>query len=67
MEDKQAKTQWQGKSKGSVWGYKVFVFLIKHLGVRWAYGLLVFVAFYYFLFERRSNRVLSYYFHNQIL
>ena len=66
MEDKQAKTQWQGKSKGSVWGYKVFVFLIKHLGVRWAYGLLVFVAFYYFLFERRSNRVLSYYFHKRL-
>ena len=62
MEDKKAKTQWQGKSKGSVWGYKVFVLLIKRLGVRWAYGLLVFVAFYYFLFERRSNRVLRYYF-----
>ena len=45
MQDKKAKTQWQGKSKGSVWGYKVFVLLIKRLGVRWAYGLLVFVAF----------------------
>ena len=45
MQDKKAKTQWQGKSKGSVWGYKIFVLLIKRLGVRWAYGLLVFVAF----------------------
>ena len=66
MEDKKAKTQWQGKSKGSVWGYKVFVLLIKHLGVRWAYGLLVFVAFYYFLFERRSNGVLRYYFRQRL-
>ena len=66
MQDKKAKTQWQGKSKGSVWGYKVFVLLIKRLGVRWAYGLLVFVAFYYFLFERRSNHVLRYYFRQRL-
>lgn len=61
-----APTKWQGKSKGSVSGYRIFVFLIKHLGVRAAYFLLYFVAFYYFLFERKSNRCMYDYFRNRL-
>ena len=26
-------TKWQGKSKGTVLGYRIFVFLMKHLGI----------------------------------
>lgn len=68
MQSKEAspRTKWQGKSKGTVLGYKIFVFLIKHLGVRSAYFLLIFVAFYYFLFERKSNQVLYYYFRKRL-
>ncbi|RZJ66816.1 MAG: lipid A biosynthesis acyltransferase [Flavobacterium sp.] len=54
--------QWEGKSKGTVLGYKIFVFLIKKAGVRAAYFILNFVAGYYFLTQKRSNRAMSYYF-----
>ena len=36
------------------------------MGVRSAYFLLIFVAFYYFLFERKSNQVLYYYFRKRL-
>src|SRR5690606_22900490 len=54
-------SQWDGKSKGTLLGYKIFVFLIKKLGVRTAYGLLIFVAFYYFVFYPKNFRGIYYY------
>ena len=59
-------SKWDGKSKGSVLGYQIFVFCIKHLGVRTAYFMLYFVAAYYFLFLKKSNRVIFYYFHKRL-
>jgi predicted LPLAT superfamily acyltransferase len=47
--------QWQGKSKGAPLGYKIFVWVCKHLGLAPAYGLLYFVAAYYFLFSPTSS------------
>lgn len=58
--------QWEGKSKGTVLGYKIFVFFIKKAGVRAAYFILYFVALYYFLFLKRSNRAIFYYFHKRL-
>lgn len=58
--------QWEGKSKGTVLGYKIFIFLIKNLGVRSAYGLLYFVSFYYFLFSVKSTRSIYYYFRKRL-
>ena len=55
-------SQWDGKSKGTVLGYKIFVFLIRKAGVKSAYALLYFVATYYFLFLRKSNQAIFYYF-----
>ncbi len=46
---------WQGKSQASVTGYRIFGFFIKHLGVRVAYIILLFVALYYFLFSPKSS------------
>ena len=43
--------QWQGKSKGTPLGYRIFVFIIRVLGVNIAYLVLLFVSFYYFLFS----------------
>lgn len=54
-------SQWDGKSKGTLLGYKIFVFLIKKVGIRAAYTLLVFVAFYYFLFYPKSFKSIFYY------
>jgi predicted LPLAT superfamily acyltransferase len=53
---------WQGKSKGTTPGYKIFVWTIKKLGVFPAYFLLRFVALYYFLFSIKSTRAIYYYF-----
>jgi predicted LPLAT superfamily acyltransferase len=55
-------SRWDGKSKGTVAGYKIFVFLLRTLGVRAAYGLLVFVAAYYYITQGRSNRAMRHYF-----
>lgn len=48
--------QWEGKSKGSPLGYRIFVFICKTFGVSPAYLLLRFVAFYYFLFAWKSSK-----------
>lgn len=58
--------RWEGKSRGTLLGYKIFVFCIKKLGVRAAYFVLYFVATYYFLFLKKSNRVVFYYFHERL-
>ncbi len=59
-------SQWDGKSKGTLLGYKIFVFSIKKLGIKTSYLVLVFVAFYYFLFLRESNRATFYYFNKKL-
>ncbi len=53
--------EWEGKSKGTVLGYKIFIFFIRKLGVRSAYGLLYFVALYYVFFAGKSTRSIYYY------
>ncbi|KUJ62619.1 lipid A biosynthesis acyltransferase [Flavobacteriaceae bacterium CRH] len=59
-------SQWDGKSKGTVLGYKIFVFLIQKAGVKSAYVLLYFVASYYFLFLKKSNKAIFYYFKERL-
>lgn len=54
--------KWEGKSKGTVLGHKIFVFILNHLGLKPAYFILRFVALYYFLFARTSNRNILYFF-----
>lgn len=53
---------WDGKTRGGLTGYRIFVSILKTAGLKPAYLLLRFVAFYYFLFSRSSNRHISYYF-----
>ena len=59
-------SQWDGKSKGTVLGYKIFVFFIKKVGVKSAYFILYFVAFYYFIFLKKSNISIFYYFRERL-
>lgn len=59
-------SEWDGKSKTGVWGYKIFVFIIKHLGINLSYFVLYFVAAYYFLFLTKSNRATFYYFNKRL-
>lgn len=59
-------SEWDGKSKGTLLGYKIFVFCIKKLGIKAAYSVLIFVAFYYFVFQIKSNRATFYYFRKRL-
>jgi len=59
-------SQWDGKSKGTVLGYKIFVFFIKKVGIQSAYFILYFVASYYFIFLKKSNQAIFYYFKERL-
>lgn len=59
-------SKWDGKSKGTLLGYKIFVFCIKKLGIKASYFVLYFVASYYFLFLRNSNQAIFYYFKKRL-
>lgn len=54
--------EWEGKSKGTVTGYRIFIYLIKHVGLNAAYTLLIFVSFYYLLFSGNSTKAIYKYF-----
>jgi len=53
---------WKGQSRGTVLGYKIFVFTLKYLGLSFAYFILLFVAFYFFLFSTSSSKEIYFYF-----
>lgn len=55
-------SSWDGKTRGGLTGYRIFVYILKTFGLRPAYFLLRFVAFYFFLFSRKSNRHIRFYF-----
>ncbi len=57
---------WQGKSKGTVWGYRFFVAVLKKFGILPAYLILKFVAFYYLLFSYKSFSSSYHYFHHKL-
>ncbi|PPL03725.1 LpxL/LpxP family acyltransferase [Parapedobacter indicus] len=54
--------EWEGKSRGTVSGYRIFIFLIKYAGINVAYLLLVFVSFYYVIFSPRQTKAIYQYF-----
>tara|TARA_R110002167_G_scaffold163242_18_gene360021 strand:- start:4408 stop:5295 length:888 start_codon:yes stop_codon:yes gene_type:complete len=47
--------EWEGKSRGTVLGYRIYIFFIKHLGLQASYFLLHFVVFYYCVFSPKST------------
>lgn len=58
--------KWTGQSRGTILGYRIFVFCIKVLGIRTAYLVLWFVAAYYVLSLPQSNRAICYYFKKRL-
>jgi len=58
--------QWDGKSKGVVLGYKIFIFSIEKLGIGFAYFILRFVSFYYLIFSFEGTKSSFYYFHKRL-
>ncbi len=53
-------SKWSGKTRGGIAGYKIFVFVIRYLGIKAAYVLLWFVALYFLFFTEKSG--IRYYF-----
>src|SRR5690349_15025470 len=54
--------EWQGQSKGTPLGYRIFVWICTNLGLAPAYFVLRFVAGYYFLFSFKSTGIIYQYF-----
>lgn len=50
--------KWDGKTKGSLAGYKFFVGSVKFLGLRFAYFFCFFVAFYFVVFAKKQRNAL---------
>lgn len=57
-------SEWEGASKGSLLGYKIFAFSVRNIGLRFSYFVLLFVALYYFLFSWKSSKNIYNYFRN---
>ena len=56
---------WEGISKGNKTGYSIFIWLLRVGGIRPAYILLRFVAFYYFVFSS-SSKYIYHLFHKKL-
>jgi predicted LPLAT superfamily acyltransferase len=59
-------SSWEGKSKGSPLGYRIFVSILRHFGVLPGYFVLRFVVLYYFLFSPKSSGHIVSYFHKRL-
>ena len=57
---------WKGKTRGGLLGYKIFVFILKYLGLWAAYLLLVFVAFYFVFFSPSSTKAIYSFFRKRL-
>lgn len=59
-------SRWDGKTKGSLTGYKIFLFFINSLGLGFAYGLLRVVTYYYYLFAVKPKKALLDFYQNTL-
>ncbi|WP_221393101.1 lipid A biosynthesis acyltransferase [Dyadobacter sp. NIV53] len=57
---------WDGKTRGSLTGYKIFLFFIQFLGLGFAYLLLRVVTFYYYLFASKPRNILLDFYQNTL-
>ena len=57
---------WDGKTKGNLLGHRIFVFILKHLGLSPAYLLLRFVALWFTLFSVNGAKTQFYFFRKRL-
>ncbi len=57
--------EWEGKSRGTVLGYKIYIFFIKYLGLNASYFLLNFVVLYFCFFSSKSTKAIYSYLKNR--
>jgi len=56
-------SSWEGKTRGGVIGYKIFVWTLKYLGIAFAYFLLYLVVTYFLFSSGKSFKAIYSYFH----
>ncbi len=61
-----SKEKWEGRSKGSLLGYKIFISLLRHGGLKPAYALLHFVKLYYRYFVPSATQPLQYFYQQRL-
>ncbi len=57
-------SSWQGKTRGGVLGYQIFIWTLKYLGIRFAYLLLRFVVAWFVFNSREAFSSIYSYFRN---
>lgn len=57
---------WEGKSKGGLLGYKIFVFIIKRIGIRFAYFILWFVSWYFVIKGGKEKQAIKDFYLNDL-
>ena len=56
-------SSWEGKTRGGVLGYKIFVWTLKYLGLRFAYFLLSFVVIYFVAASGKAFMTIFHFYH----
>ncbi|MBN1145074.1 MAG: acyltransferase [Bacteroidales bacterium] len=59
-------TEWKGQTRGGLTGYKIFIAVLRYLGLPFAYLMLRFVALYFFLFNPASFRYIFYFYRKRL-
>lgn len=59
-------SSWEGKTRGGVLGYKIFVWTLKYPGLRFAYFLLSFVVLYFVATSGKAFRAIFHFYHGQM-
>lgn len=57
---------WEGKTRGGVLGYKIFVWTLRNLGISFAYFLLIFVVSYFMVSSGKAFKFIFSYFHERM-
>ena len=57
-------SSWEGKTRGGVLGYRIFIFFLKNINIRYSYALLRVVAAYFWLFSNKKS--LLYFYQNRL-
>tara|TARA_B110000261_G_scaffold57105_1_gene67345 strand:- start:80 stop:976 length:897 start_codon:yes stop_codon:yes gene_type:complete len=58
--------QWDGKSRGTVFGFKIFIFFLKNFGINSSYALMHLPIPYFCLILRKNVKGLNYYYRNRL-
>lgn len=57
---------WKGQSRGTLLGFRIYVFIIRNFGLYTAYFVLLFVAAYFIIFAPESTKSVYFLFHRRL-